>query len=149
MNQVAIHRLLAGKSLAKPSKKDLPALFEKRLAANLTLIQDLYYSLYPGQDAAFEELPGMLGKLFRDRPEDLRFQDLERLNEGAWYQSEKWVGMQLYADRFSGDIRGLIDKLPYSLGTFNYCSHVFAPCSIKFLLTFYIQIAHRYLIYKI
>lgn len=113
MNQVAIHRLLAGERLAAPSKKDLRNLFEKRLAANLTLIQDLYYSLYPGRDIAFDQLLGLLEKLFRDRPETLQMQDLERLGEGAWYQSEKWVGMQLYADRFSGDIRGLTEKIPY------------------------------------
>ena len=45
MNQVAIHRLLAGKSLAKPSKKDLPALFEKRLAANLTPVSYTHLTL--------------------------------------------------------------------------------------------------------
>ncbi|MBC2838040.1 alpha-amylase family glycosyl hydrolase [Robiginitalea sp. SC105] len=113
MNQLAIHQLLAGTYLESPAKKDLKPLFDKRLAANLGLIQELFFALYPGREDSFGDLLSILGALFRKRPEELRFQDLERLREGAWYQSEKWVGMQLYADRFNGDIPGLEEKIPY------------------------------------
>ncbi len=113
MNQQHIHQLLAGATLGSPTKKDTQPLFEKRLAANLTLIQELFFSLYPEGGAVFPELLALLGELFRKRPEALQLQDLERLDEGAWFQSEKWVGMQLYADRFNEDLKGLEQKIPY------------------------------------
>ena len=115
MNQSSIHRLLGGTSLEKPKKENLLPLFEKRLGANLTLMQELFFSLYPNQTSgsAFEELLAVLKKLFERRPEDLKLQDLQRLGEGNWYQNGKWIGMQLYVDRFSGDLKGLEEKLPY------------------------------------
>ncbi|WP_445386606.1 alpha-amylase family protein [Robiginitalea sp. IMCC44478] len=115
MNQSAIHRLLGGKRLENPKKTDLLPLFEKRLAANLSLIQELFFSLYPNQTygMAFEELLALMAKLFKRRPEDLKIQDLQRLGEGNWYQRGQWIGMQLYVDRFCGDLKGLEEKLPY------------------------------------
>jgi amylosucrase len=98
----------------------MQAAYEKRLAANFTLIQDLFFSLYPepAQARSFGELLKRLKSLFDGRPGELKVQDLGRLEEGNWYQTGKWVGMQLYVDRFSGNLKGLQDKLPYfeSLG---------------------------------
>ena len=113
MNQSAAHKWLGGKRLQNPRPADLKPLFEKRLATNFTLISQLFYSLYPHQEAAFSALVEKLASLFESRPRELQMQDLHRLAAGNWYQDGKWVGMQLYVDRFSQDLSGLEARLPY------------------------------------
>ncbi|MGB5189570.1 alpha-amylase family protein [Robiginitalea sp.] len=115
MNQAAIHKTLAGKPGSKPTSGKLGLLFEKRRAANFTLIQDLFFSLYPEarHTASFESLQKILADHFQNRSAELKLQDLKRQGEGNWYQSGAWAGMQLYVDRFCGDLNKLKDKLPY------------------------------------
>lgn len=111
MNQAALHRLISQQSKGKNSA----ALFDLRLATNLTLIQQLFFSLYPENqhEAHFKKLLDLLPKLFASRPVELKKQDLQRLNAGNWYQSEKMVGMQLYVEHFNGDLNGLRQKITY------------------------------------
>jgi amylosucrase len=78
-------------------------------------------------DAALQQLygrqPGFSGwrdELFekvrrwrdRRRPE-LRALDEARGRSGAWLQDPRQVGYSFYVDRFSGDLKRLIDRLPY------------------------------------
>ncbi|MDM9631249.1 alpha-amylase family glycosyl hydrolase [Robiginitalea aurantiaca] len=120
MNQAAIHKTLTGHIGKAPTNAKLKGLFETRLAANYTLIQDLFFSLYP--DSAhkqhFTKLQDLLPELFSRRSRELKIQDLTRQMEGNWYQSGDWVGMQLYVDRFCGNLKALEEKIPYfeSLG---------------------------------
>jgi len=109
MNQANLHRLLSQKG------KDSKELFDLRLATNLTLIQKQFFSLYSEErhEKHFQKLLKLLAKLYLDRPEELRKQDLERLKSGNWYQSEKLVGMQLYVEHFNKDLKGLQEKIPY------------------------------------
>ena len=109
MNQAKLHRLLSQKG------KDSKELFDLRLATNLTLIQKQFFSLYheDAHEKHFQKLLKLLPKLFLDRPEELRNQDLERLKSGNWYQSENLVGMQLYVEHFNKDLKGLQEKIPY------------------------------------
>ncbi len=111
MNQAEIHRLVA----SQLKKKDPHALFELRLATNLSLIQQLFFSLYDEKqhDPHFKRLLTLLSKLFNGRPDALKKQDLVRLDSGNWYQSEKIVGMQLYVEHFNHDLNGLREKIPY------------------------------------
>jgi amylosucrase len=111
MNQAALHQLLS----SKKENLSLDALFEQRLATNLTLIKDLFFSLYPEEHYAktFQKLLKQFPKLYNSRPEDLKQQDVDRLKKGNWYQSEQLVGSQLYVDRFNKDLKGLHDKLSY------------------------------------
>ena len=111
MNQAQLHRLVAQQS----KEKDGTALFELRLATNLTLIQQLFFSLYleNQHQAHFKKLLDLLPKLFASRPTDLKEQDLLRLNAGNWYQSEKMLGMQMYVEHFNKDLNGLRQKIPY------------------------------------
>ena len=108
MNQAALHKLLSSKS----KKKDPDILFELRLATNLTLIKDLFFSIY-SETETFKKLLKTLPKLFSKRPENLKKQDIVRLNSGNWYQSEQLMGMQLYVDHFNKDLKGLQEKLAY------------------------------------
>lgn len=115
MNQAAIHKTLAGKPGRKPAPGKLEALFELRRAANYTLIQDLFFSLYPEARyaASFQNLQKILSAQYKKRPAALKLQDIQRQGEGSWYQSGAWIGMQLYVDRFCGDLKKLREKLPY------------------------------------
>lgn len=113
MNQNAVHQWLGGNRLKNPRISDLELLFEKRLAANFTLLNQLFLELYPGQESAFPVLLERLSALFGARPRELQLQDLHRLAAGNWYQEGKWVGMQLYVDRFSDTLSGLEARLPY------------------------------------
>ncbi|WP_108422451.1 alpha-amylase family protein [Flagellimonas amoyensis] len=111
MNQAQLHRLVAQQA----KEKDSTALFDLRLATNLTLIQQLFFSLYPENQHGpyFNKLLDLLPKLFASRPSDLKEQDLLRLDAGNWYQSEKMLGMQMYVEHFNKDLNGLRQKIPY------------------------------------
>ena len=115
MNQAELHRNLSASLLKSVENADRKALFQQRLTANLTLIQDLFFSLYPDSQhqKAFSKLLDKLPGLFDSRPEVLQMQDLEKIREGNWYLSEQIVGMQLYVDHFNKDLKGLKNKLPY------------------------------------
>lgn len=111
MNQATLHKLISSKFEEKNPK----ALFELRLATNLSLIQQLFFSVYAEEKHSrdFSKLLDLLPKLFALRPSELVDQDLRRLEMGNWYQSEKMVGMQLYVEHFNKDLNGLKKKLPY------------------------------------
>jgi len=93
----------------------MSSLFELRLATNLTLIKDLFLAIYPNgaESGHLELLVSTMRRLFTLRPDELKKQDLQRLASGNWYQSEKIIGMQLYVDHFSKDLKGLLEKIPY------------------------------------
>jgi amylosucrase len=120
MNQAAIHRLLASDFLKDPKTANPDIFYAQRLAANLSLIQQLFFSLYPENEnrGAFDNLLDLLPSLFKKRPQALKRLDLERVKAGNWYQSEELVGMQLYADLFNKNLKGVTKKIPYfeSLG---------------------------------
>ncbi|WP_350286572.1 amylosucrase [uncultured Croceitalea sp.] len=109
MNQAALHKLLA----SKRNIKELDELFELRLATNLTLIKDLFFSIYPTEEKAFEKLLKRMLVLFKKRPDVLKHQDIARLQSGNWYESERMMGMQLYVDHFNKDLKGLKEQLDY------------------------------------
>lgn len=114
MNQAQLHRLLSSKSWGKGTDTPDDA-FQLRLAANLSLISSLFFSLYPKQENEqfLYRLLTKMEDLFHQRPPALKNLDLCRLQNGNWYQSEQLVGMQLYVDRFNRDLKGLEEKLPY------------------------------------
>ena len=111
MNQAELHQLLLTKD-EKKSKKDL---FDVRLYSNLGIIQHLFFSLY-SEDLHvphFKKLIQELSKLFSKRSDVLKEQDLARIKDLDWYKSQEIVGMQLYVDLFSDDLKGLLKKLDY------------------------------------
>ena len=115
MNQLSLHQLIAKNLLKKKTSTSPTDLFELRLATNLTLIKNLFFSLYPESDhlGSFNKLMTLLPKLYDERPVELKKIDLERQQEGNWYLSEKMLGMQLYVDHFNKDVNGLSEKLEY------------------------------------
>ncbi|MEM7487108.1 MAG: amylosucrase [Bacteroidota bacterium] len=111
MNQAALHHLISSKS----KEKNPEALLNLRLATNLSLIQQSFFSIYAEEEHfdAFQKLLNLFPKLFALRPDALKQQDLKRLEKGNWYLSEKMVGMQLYVEHFNEDLKGLQEKIPY------------------------------------
>lgn len=120
MNQSAHHHSLYRFQKKYQKKIALPAdafseAFEMRLASNFPLIRELFFSLYDGDthQQVFDQLILSMYQLFKKRPEELREIDLDRVEDPQWYQSEDLVGMQLYADLFKINLKGVKDKLPY------------------------------------
>ncbi|MEX0363466.1 MAG: alpha-amylase family glycosyl hydrolase, partial [Allomuricauda sp.] len=111
MNQATLHKLVSNRLNVKTPK----ALFDLRLSTNLSLIQQLFFSLYPVEkhDKDFDKLLKFLSKLYDLRPDELQRQDLERLEAESWYQSQNIVGMQLYVENFNKDLKGLHKKISY------------------------------------
>jgi amylosucrase len=111
MNQAYLHRFIASEN----QSADVNKLFELRLSANLTLIKDLFFSLYPEETHTdtLKKLISVLPSLFKTRHQELKLQDIERLAEGNWYQSHQLTGMQLYVDHFNKDLKGLESKIEY------------------------------------
>ena len=115
MNQAALHRLLTSNE-AIAGEQNTQELFKLRLATNLSFIKTLFFSLYPDSPENkihFHNLLDSLESLFGLRSDELKKLDLERVNQGNWYQNEGLIGMQLYVDRYNKDINGLMDKLSY------------------------------------
>lgn len=81
--------------------------------------QNLYDGLRPvyGHRTDFESF---LTTLCRDlaeahaaRPEALKELDIERDLTPDWFQRESMLGYVFYVDRFAGDLRGILERLPY------------------------------------
>jgi len=95
--------------------------FYTRFLANASAIKFLYDSLYahhPQGAKGFEDLKNAIVLAYKKRSSAMKKRDDEKLKEGHWFLSNQLVGMSLYVDRFSGNIAGLKDKIPYlkSLG---------------------------------
>ena len=115
MNQASLHQIIALENQDPAKANDLDKFFELRLSTSLSLIKNLFFSLYPEEThtLSFKRLLLQLPALFKERPTPLKLQDIHRLKQGDWYQSEQLVGMQLYVDHFSKDLKGLGSKLGY------------------------------------
>ncbi|HET7478769.1 MAG TPA: alpha-amylase family protein, partial [Rubrobacteraceae bacterium] len=58
-------------------------------------------------------LISQLAASYRARSEELKLLDLERSLTPGWFQNERRIGYVFYTDRFAGDLRGIVPKLPY------------------------------------
>ena len=111
MNQAELHNLLVTNGEPKSRQEH----YAVRLYTNLGLIKDLFFSLYPKEVhlPQFKKLVHELEKLYSNRPDFLKDQDLERVHKIDWYKSQQIVGMQVYVDLFNKDLKGLQNKLDY------------------------------------
>lgn len=96
-------------------KRDLRH-FYTRLGANFYAIYSLFHHLY-GQrddfDSQMLRLVEVMAIQYIKRSSTLKDLDIERENDHNWFLDQKWVGMALYTDGFSGDLNGLQSKIPY------------------------------------
>ncbi|MBZ0104093.1 MAG: alpha-amylase [Sulfuricella denitrificans] len=90
--------------------------FYTRLGANFYAIHSLFHLLYGDRPDFKEQMVSLVDTLalrYIERAPALRKSDLARERDYNWFLSQKWVGMALYCDRFSEDLKGLRKKLPY------------------------------------
>lgn len=96
-------------------------MYQERLQENMSQLTARLFELY-GKRWDFykilDSLEQLISKADSERNEKLKLSD--SINE-EWYLSEKTVGMMLYVDLFSGDLKSLINQIAYfkSLGV-NY-----------------------------
>lgn len=96
---------------------EMSVLYERRLKENMANLTSLLYELYGGR-WDFYLLLEKLEKLMRDsyshRSDELKKADESFESCGTkWYLDSKSVGMMLYVDLFSDDLKSLSNKIGY------------------------------------
>ena len=96
-------------------------MYNTQLEQNMANLTELLFSLY-GKRWDFYQIMNRLEKIMSDANK-AREKSLVKLDDQAikaaqsgkdfWYQSEKTVGMMLYVDLFAGNLRALVEKIPY------------------------------------
>lgn len=92
------------------------AVFYERLTEKMPTIFHLLHELYGAQYDFFYHLQNILlstARMYRQRSDDLKQLDEERLKHPNWFQSEQMLGAMAYVDLFAGDLKGMRKKLPY------------------------------------
>ncbi|MGB5562870.1 MAG: amylosucrase [Sedimenticolaceae bacterium] len=96
-------------------KRDLRH-FYTRLGGNFYAIYSLFHHLY-GQrkdfDSQMVRLVEVMASQYIRRGDKLKELDTQRERNHNWFLSQEWVGMALYTDGFSGDLKGLKSRLGY------------------------------------
>ncbi len=98
-------------------------MYELRLKENMAALTQRLFELYGDRwdfYAHVSSLEEIMRKAYEKRSSALRECD-ERVLSDEWYSDRKTVGMMLYVDLFSKDLKSLVGKIPYfnSLGV-NY-----------------------------
>ena len=104
--------------MPRTSRAAAPAdeIFDLRLARSAPDLWPMLEALYGQRDdyAAFRDrLLRVMRKAWDARPDDLRRLDLIRDLEPDWFQRSDRAGYVFYIDRFAGDLKGVLDRLPY------------------------------------
>ena len=80
--------------------------FYTRLGANFYSIYSLFQTLY-GERGDFRQqaqrLVETMARQYMLRADELKQKDIERERDHNWFLSQKWTGMALYSNGFSGD----------------------------------------------
>ncbi len=87
-----------------------------RLGANFYAIHTLFQRLYGERSDTEHHLTALVQVLvnrYNERRAELRDLDAQREARHDWFLSENWVGMALYLSGFSGNLKGLRQRLPY------------------------------------
>ena len=91
-------------------------LFKKRLEQHFPMLFSLLFEIYGHRyDYYFylQKLVSVLAEGFKARSQALKRKDKERLKNTTWFQDQSMLGMACYVDLFAGDLKGLINRIPY------------------------------------
>lgn len=109
-----LQRLLRGplRELEPIEQEIFRVRYELYLVDALRPLQKLYGERkeYESAIARFVEIAA---QAYARRSPDLRLLDLRRQAEPDWFQKAEMIGYVCYADRFAGDLRGVVEKIPY------------------------------------
>ncbi len=75
-----------------------------------TNVYTLYEQLYPNSEVSFQKLEGSIEAFKTNRAVALKTRDKRGVQ---WLQDAETVGMVLYVDLFSEDLKGLMKRIPY------------------------------------
>ncbi len=91
--------------------------WEKEFAQRFSRYEDelkwLYNELYGTYHGAYDYFVGMLYRMWKQRPEELKKIDRAREAFPDWYKGHTLVGMLMYVNAFAGNLQGVKDKLDY------------------------------------
>lgn len=90
--------------------------FYTRLGANFFAIYSIFYHLYGERDDVEQQLQSLVKTMAQQyiaRAPALKESDLIREKDHDWFLSQKWVGMALYCEGFSKDLKNMPSKLHY------------------------------------
>lgn len=93
-------------------------MYGEQLERNMAELTARLYELYGARWDFYKilsRLEAIMRKASDSRPAYLREQDEDRSSR-PWYLNQETVGMMLYVDLFAGNLRGLVDKIPYLKG---------------------------------
>lgn len=97
-----------------PDLNIYPAALQKRIRQYWPDFIACYQQLYP--DAKNEDIQALItlvAEAFKNRPAPLRKTDEQRTAQEDWFQQPHHVGMMLYVNLFSGDLKSLATHVPY------------------------------------
>lgn len=92
-----------------PLKKFNDKIFQERL-------EERYEELYQNYDAIYQMFNSLIESMFQfyqERSDSLKNLDMERLKNPKWFCRNDSIGVQLYAEKFAKDFKGLESKLDY------------------------------------
>ena len=98
-----------------PISDERDLMFRARLHRWLPDVLDGLRPLYGDDraDALADDLIDLARAAYDARSPELHARDLERLLRPDWLQDPSMLGYAAYTERFAGDLRGLIDEIPY------------------------------------
>lgn len=97
-----------------PMPAHLAATFHVRTERYSAELLDALVAVYGEQAPALHHrVLGTLEQAFRDRPQELRDLDEQRLLSPDWLQDPAMIGYVTYADRFGGTLAGVADHLDH------------------------------------
>lgn len=88
--------------------------FYTRLGANFFAIYSIFHHLYGERDDFEQQLENLvktMAQQYIKRTPELKESDLVREKDHDWFLSQKWVGMALYCEGFSEDLKNMQTKL--------------------------------------
>lgn len=96
-------------------RADRAEMLQARLERWWPEVYDGLAVLYGPERAAAtgENLVALAARAYTRRPDRLHRRDLERLLRPDWLQDPAMVGYAAYTERFAGDLRGVVDHIPY------------------------------------
>jgi amylosucrase len=112
--QAHLNRLLQGPlRLVDTMEQEI---FRLRFEQHLSDVLRPLFGLYGARsdfDIVVYRFLEIVARAYAARPTELRLLDIKRAFEPDWYQQPNMIGYVAYTDRFAGDLRGVVEKIPY------------------------------------
>lgn len=103
------------KSNPPPLKSFNDAIFQKRMSEKYEDLYKYYNSIYHN-DQMFNSLIDSIYNFYQERSDTLKNLDEQRLSNPKWFCQNDSIGIQIYADKFAGNLHNIENKLDYLQG---------------------------------